>query len=72
MTRPTDRYSTASMTLHWLMLALIAGVFAAIEFVAAVVDNPQLAEILSKMAARLPEASASSISGQNSDPSISI
>ena len=32
MTRPTDRYSTASMTLHWLMLALIVGVFAAIEF----------------------------------------
>lgn len=38
-----------------------------IEFVAAVVDNPQLAEILSKMAARLPEDSASSISGQNPD-----
>ena len=32
MTRPTDRYSTASITLHWFMLALIVGAFAAIEF----------------------------------------
>ena len=32
MTRPTDRYSTASITLHWLMLALIVGAYAAIEF----------------------------------------
>lgn len=34
MTRPCspDRYSFASIVLHWLMLALIVGVYAAIEF----------------------------------------
>ena len=32
MARPTDRYSVASIALHWLMLALIVGAYAAIEF----------------------------------------
>ena len=32
MTRPTDRYSAASIALHWLMLVLIVGAYAAIEF----------------------------------------
>ena len=32
MARPTDRYSAASIALHWLMLVLIVGAYAAIEF----------------------------------------
>lgn len=32
MTQPSDRYSMASIILHWLMLALIVGAYAAIEF----------------------------------------
>lgn len=32
MTQPSDRYSLASIILHWLMLALIVGAYAAIEF----------------------------------------
>ena len=32
MARPTDRYSVASIALHWLMLVLIVGAYAAIEF----------------------------------------
>ena len=32
MTRTSDRYSIASIVLHWLMLALIVSVYAAIEF----------------------------------------
>lgn len=32
MSRPTDRYSVASIALHWLMLFLIVGAYSAIEF----------------------------------------
>ena len=32
MARSADRYSAASIALHWLMLALIVGAYAAIEF----------------------------------------
>ena len=32
MTRTSDRYSIASIVLHWLMLALIVSAYAAIEF----------------------------------------
>jgi len=32
MTQPSDRYSMASIILHWLMLVLIVGAYAAIEF----------------------------------------
>jgi len=32
MARPTDRYSAASIALHWLMLVLIVSTYAAIEF----------------------------------------